>query len=283
MALAFFERALTVVLGGGDLASGVVYRLYRAGFPVIVTELSAPVFVRRAVCYGEAVYTGTVTVDGVTARLTEHPDEARAVLQSGAVPVLVDPAAQVVPTLHPVILVDARMEKTNLGIRQTDAPLVIALGPGFTAGVDCHAVIETRRGHTLGRVIVNGSAEPDTGEPDSVKGETYRRVLRAPKAGHVRAHAGIGDFVRSGEMIATLDGEPIRASFDGVLRGIIHEQVTVSAGMKIGDLDPRGRRENCFTISDKSLAVGGGVVEAVLSAPQIRPYLLHTADTDAAL
>jgi xanthine dehydrogenase accessory factor len=175
--------------------------------------------------------------------------------------------------LDATVLIDARMEKRNLGTRIDEAPLVIGLGPGFTAGVDCHAVVETNRGHDLGRVLWEGSAEPDTGEPGVMIGQGRSRVLRAPVAGHVHAHRSIGDTIHGGEIIATVEGQPVIAAFTGVLRGIVHASVRVEPGMKIGDLDPRCEVKACFTISDKSLAVGGGVLEAVLAAPQMRRVL----------
>ncbi len=275
MALAFFERALIVVRGGGDLASGVIYRLYRAGFPVIVTELETPILVRRTVSYGEAVYSGAITVEGITARLAADDDDVRRLLAIGDVPVIVDPNGELISRLRPAVVVDARMVKKNLGTTLADAPLVVALGPGFVAGVDCHAVIETNRGHNLGRVIHQGPTEPDTGTPGKIEGHTHTRVLRAPASGHVRAHAAIGDTIEARQMIAEIGEQTIIAPFTGVLRGLIHERVKVEPGMKIGDLDPRAQRDNCYTISDKSLAVGGGVLEAVLAAPQIRPYLVQ--------
>lgn len=277
--MAFFKHTLILVRGGGDLASGVIYRLHRAGFPVVVTELETPVFVRRAVCYGEAVYSGAITVDGVTACHAGSIDAAQLWLEREAVPVLVDPAGASLTALQPAVVVDARMAKANLGTRLTDAPLVVALGPGFTAGVDCHAVIETNRGHNLGRVISTGAAEADTGEPGVMGGHTHSRVLRAPAAGYVQSHWAIGDTITAGQVIASVAGEVVTAAFTGVLRGLIHGQVWVEPGMKIGDLDPRAERSNCFTISDKSLAVGGGVLEAVLAAPQLRRYLQYETAT----
>lgn len=274
MASVLFSHALVVVRGGGDLASGVIYRLHRAGFPVVVTELDLPVFVRRTVSFGEAVYSTTINVEGVMARLASNLSDVRSILDAGDIPVLVDPDGESIDQLQPPVVVDARMAKTNLNTTIADAALVIGLGPGFTAGVDCHAVVETNRGHDLGRVIYNGMAEPDTGEPGVMEGKTHSRVLRASAAGHVRAHFAIGDRVEKGETIAAIDGQTIIAAFTGVLRGLIHEQVWVEPGMKVGDLDPRARKEVCFTISDKSLAVGGGVLEAVLAAPQLRPLLV---------
>jgi xanthine dehydrogenase accessory factor len=267
-----FARARILVRGGGDLGSGAIYRLARAGFPVVVSELSAPIFVRRAVCFGEAVYSAQTTIEGVTARLATR-ETLDAVLTAGDVAVVVDPAGDVLRQGAWAAVVDARMEKQSLDTAIEDAPLVVALGPGYTAGVNCHAVIETNRGHDLGRVIWQGSAEPDTGEPGMMAGHTYSRVLRAPAEGHVQARYAIGDAVAQGAVIAEVAAQPVIAAFDGVLRGIIHERVLVSTGMKIGDLDPRARRQHCFTISDKSLSIGGGVLEAVLSAPQVRALL----------
>jgi xanthine dehydrogenase accessory factor len=162
------------------------------------------------------------------------------------------------------------MAKINTGTRITDAPLVIALGPGFTAGQDCHAVIETNRGHALGRVIYQGQAEPDTKSPGAIKGYTTGRVLRAPAPGYVTPRVEIGDVIRQNQLIATVNSHEIRASFDGILRGLVHPSVPVTPGLKIGDLDPRAQIEHCFTISDKSLAIGGGVLEAILASEVMR-------------
>lgn len=268
-----FETQPVVVRGGGDLASGVVYRLVKAGFPVVIFELSKPLLIRRTVAYGSAVFEEQITVDGLTARLVEQPSEVRTMWAAGQIPVLVDPDAKSLPDLNPMILVDARIAKRNLGTNLHDAPLVIALGPGYEAGNDCHAVIETNRGHNLGRVIWQGTAEPNTGQPGSVRGRVGDRVLRAPADGYAAPHAAIGDRLIEGSLVATVDDHPVIAPFDGVLRGLIHPSVPVTSGMKIGDLDPRGERSFCFTISDKSLAIGGGVVEAILSAPQVVEHL----------
>ncbi|MEL6270416.1 MAG: selenium-dependent molybdenum cofactor biosynthesis protein YqeB [Chloroflexota bacterium] len=277
--MAFFNTVPVVVLGGGDLASGVIYRLHRAGFPVFVTELPAPLFVRRTVCFGEAVYSGDITIEGVTARLADNTDTARQIVNAGDVAVLIDARGQLFPVLSPVVLVDVRMEKENLGITRDDAPLVIALGPGFTAGDDVHAVIETNRGHDLGRVIWQGAAEPDTGQPGNMAGKTHSRVLRSPADGHVHPHAQIGDHIKAGDTIADVNGEPIVAQFDGVLRGLIHERVRVWKNLKIGDLDPRDNPKAVRTISDKSLAVGGGVLEAVMSSDVVRAAMRKAHET----
>lgn len=272
--LALFKHILVLVIGGGDLASGVIYRLHKVGFSVAVTELEAPLFVRRAVSYGEAIYQGQVTVDGITAQHAKTPEQILPILKQNQIPVIADPQGDMIRQLKPSVIVDARMHKSNLGIAQQDAPLVIGLGPGFHAGQDVHAVIETMRGHTLGRVIWDGSPAPDTGEPGSVKGITHTRVLRAPAAGHVQPQYAIGEHIAQGAVIGHVNDKPIVAAFDGVLRGIVHPNVWVHEGMKIGDLDPRGNREACFTISDKSLAIGGGVLEAIFSFPILQQAIL---------
>lgn len=274
-----FERCPVVVRGGGDLASGVIYKLHRAGFPVMVTELAAPMLVRRAASYGDAVYSGRIVVDGITAIRAELAEAGE---QSVRVYVDYD-VKRIQNELKPVVMVDARMDKQNPDTRITDARLVVALGPGYTAGVDCHAVIETKRGHTLGKVIETGRTEPDTGEPDAVQGITHARVLRAPHAGHVMPEMirlngetrpiQIGDVLEAGQPIVQIDGSLIVAPFKGVLRGLVHQNVLVKEGMKIGDIDPRGQRASCFSISDKARAIGGGVLEAVLAASAIHPYL----------
>jgi len=189
-------------------------------------------------------------------------------MQSGVIPVLVDPAATCRQALAPDVLIDALMAKANKGTRIDDAPLVIALGPGFEAGVDCHAVIETCRGHDLGRVIWSGSAIADTGVPGVVGGQSGKRVLRAPAVGHLTPVRQIGDLVKQGEVIGRVGDAEVVAPFDGVVRGLIHESVPVTPRMKIGDVDPRGIRQHCFTVSDKSLAIAGGIIEAILAHPR---------------
>lgn len=261
-----FQHILVLIKGAGDLASGVAYRLKRSGFPLVMTELPTPLLVRRAVAFGNAVYTGETTVECITARRVNTLAEARRLAYTDIIPVFVDPQTTLLAA-GPQVLIDAIMAKTNTGTNLTDAPLVIALGPGFTAGEDCHVVIETNRGHNLGRVITQGQAEANTGTPAVMKGYAANRVLRSPVDGKVMPCAAIGDRIKQGQLIATVAGQEIRAPFDGVLRGLVHSEVNVTTGMKIGDLDPRGVVEHCFTISDKSLAIGGGVLEAILSSP----------------
>ncbi len=256
---------LVVIKGAGDLATGVAHRLFRSGFPLVMTELPQPTAIRRPVAFASAVFDGQVTVEGVTAVGTEL-EGAAAVAGSGRIAVVVDPLGEAVRLLRPWAVVDAVMAKRNTGTSMTDAPVVVAIGPGFTAGVDAHYVIETARGHYLGRVIAQGGALPDTGVPGEVGGRSGERLLRAPGDGVFRAAKAIGDSVATGEAVGDVAGLPVRTATAGVLRGLIHDGLAVVSGRKIGDVDPRGRREYCFTISDKARAVGGGVLEALLAA-----------------
>jgi xanthine dehydrogenase accessory factor len=268
-----FPHALILIRGAGDLASGVAYRLHQAGFPLVMTEVAQPLAVRRTVAFAQAIYDGEAVVEGILARRTEDVSAAQASLDAGEIAVWVDPEGEALRTLKPLVVVDAIMAKRNLGTRLDDAPLVVTLGPGFVAGVDCHAVIETQRGHRLGRVLWQGSAQPDTGIPGGIEGRSAERILRAPGAGYLVPHHQIGDLVQVGELIALVGDLPVLAPCAGIVRGLIHPSVPITPGLKIGDVDPRGDRDACFTISDKSLAVGGGVVEAILAAPQIRAWL----------
>ena len=255
---------LTLIRGAGDLASGIALRLWRSGIEVVMTDLPRPTAIRRTVSFSEAIVHGETTVEDVTARLAANADEARALLAQGIVPVLADPDCACRAGLHPDALVDAILAKRNLGTRRTDAPIVIGVGPGFTAGVDCHAVVETMRGHTLGRVIYTGSALPNTNIPGLIGGFAGERVLRAPADGEFRSARQIGDLVKAGDVAGYVSGEPMACTIDGVLRGLIADGVLVHKGMKSGDVDPRGDVDNCYTASDKALAVGGGVLEALL-------------------
>lgn len=251
-----------VVRGGGDLATGVAWRLTRAGWPVVVLELDHPLTVRRTVAVSSAVSEGVVDIQGMTARRVAGTEDAAAVARSGDVAVLVSPS---LPGLEASVVVDARLAKRNLDTTLDDAPLVVALGPGFTAGVDCHAVIETQRGHRLGRVIWDGPAAPNTGTPGLVGGKGAERVLRAPVAGSVSWTGEIGDIVTAGDALGAVGGQEMEAAIGGVIRGLIAPGTHVPAGLKIGDIDPRADPSTCHEISDKALAVGGGVLEAVLA------------------
>lgn len=257
-------RHLLIIKGAGDLASGVAHRLHQAGFAVIMTEIARPTVIRRAVAFAEAVYSVTVTVEGVTARRAADPDTARQIALGGEIAILVDPRAEVITALKPLVVIDAILAKANLGTSIDQAPVVIALGPGFSAGRDAHAVVETKRGHYLGRVIWQGEALANTGIPGEVMGYTEERVLRAPADGIFRGCKAIGAMVTAGETVAMVGGVPLPARISGVLRGILHDDLEVTRGMKVGDIDPRGERDYCFTISDKARAIAGGVLEAIL-------------------
>jgi xanthine dehydrogenase accessory factor len=261
-----FAGTLVLIKGAGDLASGVAYRLHRSGFPILMTELPTPLAVRSTVSLGQAVYDGETTVEEVTARRVEDTEKALILANQGEViPVLVDPEAQAVGIVKPTVLVDGIMAKHNTGTRIVEAPLVIALGPGFTAGVDCHAAIETNRGHWLGRILYEGSPQPDTKTPGKVKGYAKGRVIRAPADGNLRPSARVGDRLSKGDLIGYVNGHEVHAMFDGILRGLIHPRAPVTRGLKIGDLDPRDADSHCFTISEKSFAIGGAVLEAILA------------------
>ena len=273
---------LVLIKGAGDLATGVAARLYRCGFPVVMTELPRPLMVRRTVSFGEAVYETEVVVEGIQARRVDDVATARSAIAHGEVPVLVDPETRCLADLAPAVLVDAVMAKTNTGTRLADAPLVITLGPGFAAGVDCHAVVETNRGHRLGRAIYAGSAEPDTGEPGLVGGMTHQRILRAPVAGVVASYATIGDRVEKGQIVASVADAPVVARTGGVLRGLLRSGAVVPAGLKIGDVDPRAEPSHCFLISDKALAIAGGVLEAILAGGVDRCAQEHVSQEHAA-
>lgn len=255
---------LILIKGAGDLATGVAWRLKQCGFSVICTEVARPTAVRRTVAFCQAVYDGSCTVEGIMARLCASPQEAGELAASPCVPVLIDPACSCREELELEVLIDAIIAKRNTGTRITDAPKVIALGPGFTAGVDCHCVIETKRGHTLGRCIWQGSAIPNTGVPGDVGGYTTQRLLRTPCPGRFHALAQIGDLVSQGQTVGEVDGRPVTARITGYLRGLLQDGLELPGGFKAGDIDPRCQKEHCYTISDKALAIAGGCLEAVL-------------------
>ena len=260
---------LIIVRGGGDLATGTIYKLHRCGFPVLVLESEAPSAIRRNVAFSEAVYQGRQTVENVTCELAHTVEEAVTLLQVGKLPVLVDPAGESIARLKPLAVVDAILAKKNLGTCRDMAPITVALGPGFTAGEDVDAVIETKRGHNLGKVIWQGQAAPNTGVPGVIGGYGKERVIHSPAAGILRNVCSITDTVRMGEVIATVESEegsvPVTATIDGLLRGLIRDGYPVKKGFKIADIDPRIEEyNNCFTISDKARCIAGGVVEAIL-------------------
>lgn len=272
------KKILIICRGGGDLATGIVHRLFRAGFPVLVLETDSPAAIRRQVSFSEAVYDGTATVEGVTAERIASANRASVnhVLEEGRVPLLVDPEGSSIPLLKPDIVVDAIIAKKNLGTAKEMAPLVIGVGPGFTAGEDVDLVVESMRGHNLARIFTTGSALPNTGIPGNIGGFTKERVLHAEAAGYMKNIRQIGDIVEKGEEIAriyekmTEDGTfsgsyvSVEASISGIIRGFIREGYHFQKGFKIADIDPReSELANCFTISDKARSIGGSVLEAV--------------------
>jgi xanthine dehydrogenase accessory factor len=266
MKLAKSIGELTVLIrGAGEMASGVAHRLHQSHINVCMLEISHPIAVRREVSFCEAIYEGEKEVEGVRSKFISKPEEIHSVWQEGKIPILVDPDGEKTRRfIKPDVLVDAIMAKKNLGTHIKKAPLVIGLGPGFYAKKDVHIVIETNRGHDLGRVILEGGAEPDTGIPGNIGGYTVERLLRTMKKGVFRPQKWIGDRVNKGSVVAVVDDFPVIAKISGFVRGLIREGVEVRRGMKVGDIDPRGRREFCFTISDKARAIGGGVLEAIL-------------------
>ncbi len=260
-----FPTTCILLKGAGDLGTGVAWRLYQSGFPIVITELAQPLVVRRTVAFASAAFDGEITIQGVTARRAGSFPEARRLLDDGIIPLLVDPETRAREHFKPTVLIDAVIAKRNTGTHIGDAPLVIGLGPGFTPKLDCHAVIETNRGHNLGRVLWDRPAEANSGVPGEIGGKGAERVLRAPTDGVLKGIKQIGDPVKTGEVIAQVGQDRVLAPFDGILRGLIHDGLAARAGMKVGDVDPRVDRQACFTISDKALAIGGGVLEAILS------------------
>jgi xanthine dehydrogenase accessory factor len=281
-----------IIKGAGDLASGIALRLHHAGFQIAMTEIAFPLAVRRTVCFSQAVFDGSARVEDVTAVLVKNEEEMRTALTQKQIALFIDPDAEIVLRFKPDALVDAIMAKKNLGTGINDAPAVIAIGPGFTAGIDCHAVIETKRGHTIGRVITEGSALSNTGIPGDIGGYTIERLLRASADGVFEAKAEIGDLVKKGDVVAEVrttgaesgasntvpgsDGDagskdgcaeavPVYAEIDGILRGLLPSGITVTRGLKAGDIDPRCEKFHCFTVSDKALSIAGGALEAILA------------------
>ncbi|ETO97041.1 selenium-dependent molybdenum hydroxylase system protein, YqeB family [Lachnoanaerobaculum sp. MSX33] len=253
------------IRGAGDLATGIALRLYRSGFDIVMSDIAVPTTVRRTVAFSPAVYTGEASVEGITGKLCENISMIDTVMESGCIPVIVDPSGEIMKEYKPDVIVDAIIAKTNIGTKITDADIVIGVGPGFNAGVDCHAVVETKRGHNLGRVLWSGSAYPNTGVPGNIGGYTVERIIRATADGVFKAKVNIGDYVKAGDLLAYCDETPVYANIDGIVRGLLQDGVKVKTGMKSGDVDPRAEREYCFTVSDKASAIGGGVLEAILS------------------
>lgn len=254
-----------IVRGGGDIASGTIQKLHRAGFMVLVLEIDKPITIRRKASFSEAVYDGVTEVEGIKGVLVSSEEEILKVWEEGNVPLVVDPKGEFINIIQPVALVDAILAKKNLGTTKEMAPITVALGPGFKAGLDAHIVIETMRGHDLGRLIFEGYTKKNTGSPGVIGGYDIERVIYSPYEGRIKNLKEIGDLVEAGEILALIDGQQVKTLIPGVLRGIIKEGFEVKVGLKIADVDPRMEQvKNCTTISDKARTIGGGVLEGIL-------------------
>lgn len=254
-----------LIKGSGDLASGIALRLHRAGFRILMTDIAVPTTVRRTVAFSPAVYQGRMQVEDVTGVLCDSVKVAETEIQKGNIAIMVDEKAECIHEFQPDVVVDAILAKRNLGTKITDAPFVVGVGPGFTAGEDCHCVVETKRGHYLGRCIWKGSAIPNTGIPGLIGGYGLERLIKAPVDGIFKGDVKIGAEVKKGDVVGHVNGVPVLAQIDGVVRGLLQDGVEVTAGMKSGDVDPRCDVAHCFTVSDKASSIGGGVLEAILN------------------
>ena len=260
------REQLIAIKGAGDLASGIALRLWRSGYRIIMSELPVPLCIRRTIAFSSAVFDGSSKVENAEGILVQSINDINDIWDKNKLPIIVDENAEKILSLKPDVLIDARIIKSwRDDTHLYDAPLVIGLGPGFTAGENAHCVIETNRGHNMGRVFWSGAAEPDTGIPGTIKGEGLRRVIKAPCGGIFKPSVEIGDEVEEGDLIARIDETEIRAQLSGIVRGIIYPGITVWEKLKIMDIDPRGNRNHCFTVSDKATALGGGVLEAILT------------------
>lgn len=260
---------LVLIKGAGDLASGVALRLFRSGMKIIMTDIAQPTVIRRTVSFAQAVYDGTCMVEDIEGQLVENAAEALKAIDKGKIPILVDPECNILKELRFDVLIDAVLAKVNTGTAINDAPIVVGLGPGFVGGEDCHAVIETQRGHQLARVLTDCAPAPDTGIPGMIGGYAKERVIKSPVAGVFITTGKIGDMVKADDSIGyiqTSNGKkvPVKTVISGVLRGILYNGLTVFQDMKIADVDPRPVYEHCFSCSDKARAIGGGALEAIL-------------------
>lgn len=256
---------VVIVKSGGDIASGVIQKLHRVGFRVLVLEIEKPTSIRRTVSFSEAVYSGQIELEGIKATLVRSIVEIYHAWANDYVPVIVDPNGSYIEKFKPIAVVDAIIAKRNTGMNKEIAPITIAIGPGFEAGKDVVAVIESNRGHNLGRLIYEGFAEPNTGNPGNIVGYTTERVLYSPDEGTVTLEHKIGDVVKAGDIIGYVNGASIISEIDGIVRGLIRDKTYVTKGFKMGDVDPRiDQLKNCYTISDKARAIGGAVLEAIM-------------------
>lgn len=255
---------MVLIKGAGDLATGIAYRLKKSGFDVVMTEIHKPTTVRRTVAFSQAVFDNEIVIEGIKGVKVNNINEIYEEIREGNIPIIIDEKAEIIKELRPDVVVDAIIAKKNLGTSIEDAPIVIGVGPGFEARVDCHLVVETKRGHYLGKVIEEGSAIPNTGVPGNIGGYTKERIIRASSNGKIKPVVAIGDFVKKGDIVAYIDGIEVLAEIDGIVRGMLQEGIEVFKGMKSGDIDPRCEKDHCFTISDKARSIGGGVLEAIM-------------------
>jgi xanthine dehydrogenase accessory factor len=255
---------IVVLRGGGDLATGIAHKLHRSGFRVLILEIERPLVIRRTVSFAQAIFNGRSEVEGVKAVKVNEVKQIYDIWENEDIPIIVDPKCNVLKDIKADVLIDAIIAKKNLGTNKNMAPITIAAGPGFNAGEDVHVVVETQRGHNLGRLIFEGFAEPNTGIPGIIKGFGKERVINSPGNGVIKNVLEIGDVVESGQVISYVGDIPVTAAIDGVLRGLIMDGMEVQKGLKIGDIDPRGIKEYCYTISDKARSIAGGMLEAIL-------------------
>lgn len=255
---------IVLIKGAGDLATGIAYRLKKSGFDIVMTEIDNPTTVRRTVAFSQAIFDNEIEIEGIKGIKVNNINEIHKEIKKGNIPIIIDKEANIIKKLKPKVVVDAIIAKKNLRTSINDAPIVIGVGPGFEAKKDCHLVIETKRGHYLGKVIEEGSAIPNTGIPGNIGGYTKERIIRASSNGKIKPVVKIGDYVKKGEVIAYIDGVEVVAEIDGIVRGMLQEGIEVFKGMKSGDIDPRCEKDHCFTISDKARSIGGGVLEAIM-------------------
>jgi len=258
------SELIVLIKGAGEIASGIAHRLHRCHFRVCLTEMDNPLAISRGVTFSEAVYDSEKEVEGVIAKLVKSTGEILKVWEENKLTIIVDPEAIVADILHPDILIDAIMAKRNLGTKITDAPLVIGLGPGFQVGRDVHMVVETNNTENLGKVIIEGEAETNTGIPIAIGDLTSERVLHSPRDGLCLTHKQIGEFVAAGEVVASVAGQPVKAEIDGVVRALLRSGIVVRKGTKLGEIDPSGNKEFCYTVRARVRAIAGGVLEAIL-------------------
>ncbi len=261
---------IVIIRGAGDIATGVAHRLHRSGFKVLLLEIEKPTVIRRTVSFAQALFDGQTVVEGVKAIKVDKIEDIYKCWEEKNIPIIIDENLNILNDIKADVLVDGILAKDNLGTNRRLAPITIALGPGFEAGVDVDVVIETNRGHYLGSLIFEGSAEPNTGVPGIISGYGIERVIKSPAEGVIRHISKIGDIVKKDEVIAYVDDVAIRATIDGVLRGLIMDGLEVYKGLKIADIDPRGNVEHCYSISEKARAIGGGVLEAILYLKNLR-------------